>query len=126
MIRPTALALTGAVLAGVASPALADLPVIEAVSAEETTAANGTFWTFEVTLSHPDEGTEHFADLWDIHDMDGNPLGVRVLGHPHEDEQPFTRSLANVAIPEGVTEVAIRARCSVDGFTTETYVYTLP
>jgi hypothetical protein len=37
------------------------------------------------------------------------------LSHPHTDEQPFTRALAGVRIPDGVTEVTVRAHDSVDG-----------
>jgi len=33
--------------------------------------------------------------------------------HPHENEQPFTRSLSGVVIPEGITEVTLRAKDSV-------------
>jgi hypothetical protein len=35
---------------------------------------------------------------------------------PHENEQPFTRSLTGVAIPEDVAEVTIRAHDNVDGY----------
>ncbi len=116
-IRPIAL-----IFALCATPALAEEPVVEDVTARQS----GAYWTFDVTLSHPDTGTEHYADAWDIHDMDGNPLGVRILGHPHVDEQPFTRSLANVEIPDGITQVVIRGRCNVDGWAVEPVVFTLP
>jgi len=43
-------------------------------------------------------------------------LGVRELAHPHVNEQPFTRSLGGVEIPDGVQEVTIRARDSVHGY----------
>ena len=72
---------------------------------------------------------EWFAELYAHYYMgtlEGHPLGLRVLGHPHEDEQPFTRSLGNVEIPEGVNEVVLRVRCTEDGWTTEPYVFTLP
>ncbi len=32
--------------------------------------------------------------------------------HPHVNEQPFTRSLSYVQIPDEVTEMIIRALCS--------------
>lgn len=117
--RATLLATAAALLA---TAATADTPVVEAVEATRT----GAFWAFDVTLSHPDTGTEHYADAWDIHDLEGNPLGVRILGHPHVTEQPFTRSLPNVEIPEGVTQVVIRGRCNVDGWATEPFTFTLP
>lgn len=93
-------------------PVLADAPVIENIQAER----QGDSWRFDVTMSHPDTGWEHYADAWRVMDMDGNELGLRILAHPHVDEQPFTRSLRGVDIPEDVTAVEIEARCLVDGW----------
>lgn len=93
-----------------ALPALADAPKIEAVTA----ASSGTTWRFDVTLSHPDTGWDHYADGWRVLDMQGNELGLRILAHPHVQEQPFTRSLSGVVIPAGTTQVHIQARCLVD------------
>jgi len=39
----------------------------------------------------------------------GEILATRVLAHPHDDEQPFTRSLTNVSIPDDLSEVIVRA-----------------
>ncbi|MCV6587396.1 MAG: hypothetical protein OIF47_17850 [Marinibacterium sp.] len=119
-ILPTILA--AAALALAAFPTLADPPVIEAVRA--TPQAGG--WRFDVTLSHPDTGWDHYADGWRVLDLDGNVLGTRVLHHPHETEQPFTRSLSGVAIPDGLTQVRIQARCNVDGWSDTTLTVTLP
>lgn len=74
-------------------------------------------WRFSVTLSHGDTGWDHYADGWDVSDEHGNQLGFRELLHPHVHEQPFTRSLGNVEIPDAVEHVIIRAKCSVDGWT---------
>ncbi len=73
-------------------------------------------WTFHVTLRHEDTGWEHYADGWRVVDAKGNELGYRKLWHPHENEQPFTRSLANVLVPEGVTEIFIEAHDKVHGW----------
>ncbi|RNF34650.1 hypothetical protein [Paracoccus methylarcula] len=91
---------------------LADPPVVEDVRAER----QGDGWRFDVTISHPDTGWDHYADAWRVLDMDGNELGLRILVHPHVDEQPFTRSLTGVEIPDAVTMVEIEARCLVDGW----------
>ncbi|RUS60078.1 hypothetical protein EGN72_11535 [Pseudorhodobacter sp. E13] len=99
-------------LALCASPTLADPPVIEAATATPSGAA----WRFDVTLRHPDTGWDHYADAWEVLAPDGTSLGLRVLLHPHENEQPFTRSLNGVAIPAGLDHVMIRARCLVDGW----------
>ncbi|PLY12269.1 MAG: hypothetical protein C0631_17200 [Sedimenticola sp.] len=70
---------------------------------------------FSVTVKHDDQGWQHYANKWEILTTEGDILGVRELAHPHENEQPFTRSLGNVAIPEGVVEVIIRAHDLVHG-----------
>ena len=43
-------------------------------------------------------------------------LGTRVLLHPHDKEQPFTRSLSGVAIPAGTDRVRLRAHDSVHDY----------
>lgn len=80
-------------------------------------------WSFHVTISHPDTGWEDYADGWDVVTPDGtvikrqpDDLFTRLLLHPHVDEQPFTRSQSNLAIPAGVDEVTVRAHDLVDGF----------
>ena len=101
--------------------ALADAPVIEAVEAR----MSGTTWNFSVTIRHPDSGWDHYADGWEVIAPDGSQLGFRELLHPHETEQPFTRSLGGVEIPGDLTQVSIRAKCSVDGWTSDAYVVEL-
>jgi hypothetical protein len=85
--------------------------------------AVGGSWTFHVTVEHPDTGWDDYADGWDVLMPDGtvikpDPDGpfTRLLLHPHEDEQPFTRSQSGIVIPEGVTEVRVRAHDLVDGY----------
>ena len=69
----------------------------------------------DVTVEHADEGWDHDADAWDVVAPDGTVLGTRTRLHPHETEQPLTRSLSGVAIADDVAEVTIRARDSVHG-----------
>jgi len=106
----------------VALPAAADPPTIAAVRADR----HGDGWRFDVTLRHPDTGWDHYADGWEVLSLDGTRLGYRELVHPHVDEQPFTRSLGSVAIPSGVSQVMIRARCTVDGWAEDTVTVDLP
>ena len=73
-----------------------------------------------VTIAHPDTGWDHYADAWEVFDDRGNSLGMRTLLHPHVAEQPFTRSLA-IDVPDDVTALTIRARCSVDGWSETEY-----
>jgi len=97
-----------------AAPAYADPPDIVSVVANQF----GGSWRFDVTLAHPDTGWDHYADGWRVLDMAGSEIGLRTLYHPHETEQPFTRSLSDVELPAGTTQVRIQARCNVDGWTT--------
>jgi hypothetical protein len=78
--------------------------------------------TFSVTLEHNDEGWHHYANQWDVMSLDGQILGSRVLYHPHEQEQPFTRSLSGVIIPQGVKQVKVRAMDSVHGYSKQEVV----
>ena len=78
-------------------------------------AAAATGFRFEVTVRHDDEGWDHYADRWEVLGPDGEVLAVRVLAHPHENEQPFTRGLSGVEIAPGVRRVRVRAHDSVHG-----------
>ena len=118
-----AIALAAATLAAatlaaatLAAPALAG--EVEIVDAKAERAGAG--WTFHVTLAHADTGWDHYADAWRIVGPDGTVLGVRELLHPHVNEQPFTRSLSGVSVPEGLTEVTVEARDSVHGWSPQT------
>ena len=97
----------------------------DVVDARAERAANGT-WRFSVTVRHADEGWDHYADAWEVLAPDGTVLATRTLLHPHETEQPFTRALSGVRIPDGVTEVRIRARDSVHAYGGKELVVTLP
>lgn len=78
-------------------------------------------YKFDVTVKHGDTGWEHYADKWDILAPDGTILGTRTLYHPHENEQPFTRSLGGVKIPANVKSVTIRAHDKVHGYGGQTF-----
>ncbi|TVO58927.1 hypothetical protein [Denitromonas halophila] len=71
---------------------------------------------FSVTVRHADTGWDHYADAWEVRGPDGAVLGRRVLLHPHENEQPFTRSLGGVKIPAGVSRVRVLAHDLVHGW----------
>jgi hypothetical protein len=79
--------------------------------------SEGTHWSLNVTLKHGDTGWDHYADSWRIVDNKENVLGNRVLAHPHVTEQPFTRGLSSVKIPEGITTIYIEAHDKVHGWT---------
>ncbi len=84
---------------------------------------NGESWTFSVTVSHPDQGWDDYSNGWDVVAPDGTVLKLnesdlftRILLHPHENEQPFTRSQSGIIIPMGIDQVRVRAHDLVDGF----------
>lgn len=104
------------------TPALADPPVIGAVTAEQVRG----FWSFSVTILHNDTGWDHYADAWRVVDADGNVLGLRNLAHPHVNEQPFTRSLSGVKIPPDLDEVGIQARDTLTGWSEQIKKVKLP
>lgn len=113
-----------AVSTAVAVPALGGEADVVAV---EVRAGDGAgVYDFAVTVAHADEGWEHYADWWAVVDGQGAVLATRVLAHPHVDEQPFTRGLSDVAVPDGVRTVVVRARDSVHGYGGAEMTVTLP
>jgi hypothetical protein len=99
------------------SAANADVLFVRAVQ-----SADGA-WTFHVTVEHPDTGWEDYADGWDVLTPDDTIIKpdpdspfTRLLLHPHENEQPFTRSQTGIVIPPDVTQVRVRAHDLVDGY----------
>ena len=87
----------------------------DVVDVEAVRSSAGTY-DFHVAVRHDDTGWDHYANVWQVLAPDGSMLGERVLLHPHENEQPFTRSLLGVSIPEGVSVVTVRAGDKVHEF----------
>ncbi|WP_321336729.1 hypothetical protein [Breoghania sp.] len=87
----------------------------DVIAAQAVRNGDGS-WTISATLRHADSGWDHYADRWEVVAGDGDVLAVRNLAHPHVNEQPFTRSLSGVILPEGITTVTIRAHDSVHGY----------
>lgn len=99
-----------------ANAADADVEFVRAVQRGDT-------WTFHVTVRHPDTGWDDYADGWDVVLPDGTVAKpdadapfTRLLLHPHENEQPFTRSQSGIVLPDNVAQVTVRAHDLVDGF----------
>ncbi|MXU64592.1 hypothetical protein [Oceanomicrobium pacificus] len=114
--------LAAAILAATGTACLADTVRILDASAKR----QGAGWTISVTLEHADTGWDHYADAWRVEAPDGTGLGQRKLLHPHVDEQPFTRSLIGVMVPDGADHLIIRARDTVHGWAEESFRLTLP
>lgn len=96
--------------------------VIDAVAEQ---SPDGT-WRFDVTISSPYDSPERYADAWRVLGPDGTELGVRVLTHDHANEQPFTRSLSGVEVPDGVETLVIEGRDLANGWGGQTFELDLP
>ena len=92
----------------------------------EVKRSGDNVYHFDVTVTHKDEGWNHYANKWDVVAPDGTILGTRTLYHPHVQEQPFTRSLSGVKISEGIHRVTIRAHDSVHGYGGQVMTVDLP
>ncbi|MDX1621657.1 MAG: hypothetical protein R3320_11745 [Nitriliruptorales bacterium] len=96
----------------------------DVVDAEVT--KEGDTWTVSATISSPYDSDDRYADAFRVLTPDGEVLGVRELLHPHPDEQPFTRSLTGLEIPEGVDRVTVEGRDLVNGWGGATVTVDLP
>jgi len=96
------------------------------VIAVDVRKSGDNLYHVDVTVTHTDEGWDHYADSWEVLDPEGNVLGTRTLYHPHVNEQPFTRSLSGVVIPDQVKQVTIRAHDSVHDYGGQTQTIALP
>ena len=93
-------------LLGLSSFAFAGEADVEFVSMDQK--KDGSYY-LNVTVRHADTGWKHYANWWRIITEDGKELGRRVLYHPHVDEQPFTRELDGLVIPDGVKIIIVEA-----------------
>ena len=111
-----------------------DLTVLETDAGREGCAdvvdvavrAVGDRFAFDVSVMSADTGWDKYADAWELRGPDGEVLGTRELLHPHETEQPFTRSLTGIEVPGSVSVVTVAARDSVLGFCGKTMSVTVP
>lgn len=107
-----------------AEPTATSEPAVEqlfpdVLAVKATREESGT-WRFDVTLSSPYDSPERYADAWRVLGPEGEELGVRILTHDHANDQPFTRSLSGVAIPDGVDVIVVQGRDQVSGWGGET------
>jgi len=96
-------------------------PDIIDATAEQTNLG----WTFNATVSSPYDTADRYADAWRIVGPDGTVYGTRELAHDHAAEQPFTRTIQAVEIPEDVEVVTIEGRDQDNGWGGGTFEVTL-
>lgn len=110
-----------------AEPDPTETPVTDKANADVLFVAarqeSADTWQFSVTVEHPDTGWEDYADGWDVVLPDGTVAKpnadsqfTRLLSHPHETEQPFTRSQSGIVLPIQITSVTVRAHDLIDGY----------
>ncbi|MEM6985956.1 MAG: hypothetical protein AAF499_05390 [Pseudomonadota bacterium] len=115
---------TRTVMAFVLSCGLALAGEADVVDAKIT--KQGEHFRVDATIRSNDTGWDYYADRFDVLAPDGTILGTRILHHPHENEQPFTRSLNRLVIPAGVETVVVRASMKPDGASGDTVTLTVP
>jgi hypothetical protein len=107
------------------SPAHAELPAVLEATVE---AQPNSLYAFQATIAHTDEGFAHYAnEIQVVNPSTGAVLATRPIFAPNKTGSKVSvKSLSNVEIPIGVTDVLIRAVCSRDGVGTRTVRLTLP
>ena len=98
-----------------------EVKILNVKTSKESTGS----YIFTVTLLHNDSSWTHYADSWSVLDADKKLISKRVLWHPHENEQPFTRSKNGIKIPQDTNFVYIGAHDKVHGFSKQLYKYDL-
>lgn len=118
-----------AFLAAMAGGALAAVPAhageADVIDVKVRRSAPGVY-DFDVTVRSVDNGWHYYADAFEVLSPEGKVLGRRVLLHPHQDEQPFTRELYGVRIPAAIERVKVRARHKPKGYDGKSIELALP
>ena len=97
----------------------------DVIAAKVKVAAPGVF-DFDVTVSSPYDTPSRYADGFRVSTTEGKVLGERKLMHDHQTEQPFTRDLYSVKIPDGIAKVVVQARDQKYGYGGKTVEVLLP
>jgi hypothetical protein len=66
-------------------------------------------YTFAVKIRSDDTGWDQYADRWEVLNGTRGIIYQRVLGHPHVNEQPFTRSLNGMKVPADIKTEVLRS-----------------
>ena len=96
------------------------------VVAVKVRASAPNVFDFDVTVSSSYDTPERYADGFRVYTQSGEVFGERKLLHDHRDEQPFTRDLYSVKIPQAVKKVLVQARDQMHGYGGKVVEVTLP
>lgn len=95
------------------------------VIAVDASLLEGNSWRVNVTLSSTYDSPQRYADAWRVLDGEDKELGIRILGHDHANEQPFTRS-EKIDIPDDTNIVYIEGRDQANGWSGQRFEFVLP
>jgi hypothetical protein len=109
-----------------AQPGPGNEPRFPDVVAVKVRASGPNRFDFDVTVSSPYDTPGRYADGFRVYTNANLVLGERKLLHDHQYEQPFTRDLYGVAIPEGLRVVLVQARDQKHGYGGKVVEVTLP
>ena len=82
-------------------------------------------WRFAVTLSSTYDTPQRYADAWRVLDAENQELGIRILGHDHAAEQPFTRS-HTIQVPAETKIVFVEGRDQDNGWSGQRFKFEMP
>ncbi len=102
-------------------PAHADEVEILMVKATQSVG----LWNLDVTVHHPDAGSDHMLDSISIFTPDEAQLVTADIPMPSIGAKQVTIQLKGIDIPEGVEYIIIRGHCSTDGWTHEGIIIAL-
>ena len=93
---------------------------------DATITPTGLTYQVSATVSSADTGWDKYADRWVVRTETGFVLRERDLAHPHVHEQPFTRTMTGLEVPDGEDVLEFAARDSVEGFCGTVFVLEVP
>ena len=96
------------------------------VVAVKVRASGPNLFDFDVTISSTYDTPQRYADGFRVYTPGNEVLGERKLLHDHQNEQPFTRDLYAVKIPQAVKTVLVQARDQKFGYGGKVVAVKLP
>jgi hypothetical protein len=114
--RQQVASLIAVILLSVAAISHAAITLFPDVLRAEVRMSGRDTFDFDVTVSSRYDSPARYADAFRVTTKAGQVLGERILTHDHADEQPFTRDLYGVKIPQGIKVVSIQARDQLSGY----------
>lgn len=103
------------------SPAFANEVEILMVKATQSEG----LWNFDVTVHHPDAGSEHMMDSIAIFLPDETQLTTADIPMPSIGAKHVSTQVKGVTVPQGTEYIIIRGHCNSDGWTHDGIIISL-